>query len=51
MAKPKRENQEKEVLLKELVVTMLNGEDNPDCEYLAFMFNEINQQVSTSEPD
>jgi len=50
MAKPKplqfyknlRENQEKELLLKELVVTMLNGEDNPDCEYLAFLFNEIN---------
>ncbi len=35
--------EEKEVLLKELVVTMLNGEDNPDCEYLAFIFNEINQ--------
>jgi len=35
--------EEKEVLLKELVVTMLNGEDNPDCEYLTFIFNEINE--------
>jgi len=35
--------EEKELLLKELVVTMLNEEDNPDCEYLAFIFNEINQ--------
>ena len=36
--------EEKEVLLKELVVNMLDGEENPNCEYLAFLFNEINQE-------